>query len=654
MKNIVKAWTLAGAVGLVAFTSCGDFLDQSSPSEMFPGTVYNSEGYTQQALNRVYAGLVLDHTYGCRVPLNFAMNNDIELVDALDQATTTANSERGLCNYNAPNWDRLSTHWSEMFEIIENANLVIEGIRGSDIRENENMRHYLGEALTLRAMIYFDLIKHFGDVPMKLEPTRSDGSNLYLEKADRDAIMDTLLVNLDEAAELLPWAGEDSYTTEHCTKGFAYGLAARIALAEAGYSIRESRKEGYVDLSEKREGQLGYSDATYPTMRPDDQKRNELYHHALNCLDAIISGGRHQLNPSFENEWYRINQLTLDQTYYENIFEVAHGLNFSGEMGYTAGVRINTAGNPFGYSNSSGKVKLTAPFFWSFDPEDTRRDITCAPYELLDVTATQTMMGNKPFEIYVAKWDVRKMTEAWRAQNASVSAKTGYGINWVVMRYSDVLLMYAEVVNELYGPNGAGTCGMTAAEALTKVRERAFNGNAEKSAQYVAQVSGSKEAFFAAIVNERGWELAGEAVRKYDLIRWGLLIDKTVEMLDSYRTAIENDEYPRNLYYKVNADADAWNRIDYSSICWYEEPEVTTGYESVSFWGNVKKDGVIDDGNANYDALNYISSGIINYDKYNGFQGPAGQVVNRHLWPIHSVTINDSNGHLQNSYGFTF
>lgn len=48
------------------------------------------------------------------------------------------------------------------------------------------------------------------------------------------------------------------------------------------------------------------------------------------------------------------------------------------------------------------------------------------------------------------------MTEEWRAQNAAVSTKTGYGINWVVMRYSDVLLMYAEVVNELYGPNGSG------------------------------------------------------------------------------------------------------------------------------------------------------------------------------------------------------
>ena len=658
MKNIFKSIFLAGATGMVMLTSCSDFLDQSSPSEMFPENVYNTESYTKQVLNRVYAGLVLDHTYGCRIPLNLAMNTDVELVDALTETTVTADSERGLCNYNPTNWNRLPTNWSEMYEIIENANLVIEGIRASDIKDNQNMRYYLGEALTLRAMVFFDLVRNYGDIPMKMESTQTDGSNLYLGKTDRDVIMDQLLVDLEEAAGLLPWAGENGYTTEHCTKGYAYGLAARIALAEAGYSIRESSKAGYVNLSERREGQLGYSDVTYPTMRPGDEKRAELFRHALACLDAVILGGRHQLNPSFENEWERINQLTLDQTYQENLFEVAHGMNYSGEMGYTAGVRMNAVSTRFGFSNSSGKVKLTAPFFMSFDSQDTRRDVTCAPYELRDATSTQTMQSNAPFGIYVGKWDVRKMTDAWRSMNQGVSTKTGYGINWVAMRYSDILLMYAEVVNELYGPQGAGTCGKTAQEALAEVRERAFPASvhADKVTSYVASLI-SKEAFFEAIVDERAWELAGEAVRKYDLIRWGLLIDKTVEMLDTYRNAVVNDEYVSKLYYKENAAAENWYRIDYSSICWYEEPETkddaAAGWKNVNFWGNVKKDGAIDDTNTTYDAINYISNGLIKYDKYLGFQGPAN-IVNRHLLPLGATTISDSNGHLQNSYGFSF
>ena len=655
MKNIFKTFIIAGA-GLISFASCSDFLDQSSPSEMFPENVYASERMTEQALNKVYSGLTLDKTYGCRVPLNFSTNSDIELVDAIKKDDVEATGrDRGNSSYNTSSeWSEFNENWTRMYEMIENANLVIEGIRSSDIRENKAMKIYLGEALCLRSMIFFDLIRNYGDVPMKMQSTNTDGSNFYVGKTDRDVIMDALLVDLDEAAGLLPWAGEEGYNTERCTKGFAYGLAARIALFEGGYSIRESRKAGYVDLNEKREGQMGYSDGVYPTMRPSDEKRKELYEHALTCLDAIIGQGVHKLNPSYEDEWARINQLTLDGVYYENLFEVAHGLNYSGEMGYTAGVRMNGVSSQFGFGNSSGKVKLTAPFFMSFDPEDTRRDITCAPFELRGTTATQTMQ-NSPWGIYVGKWDVRKMSSSWLAVNQKATTKTGYGINWIVMRYSDVLLMYAEVVNELYGPNGAGTCGKTAVDALIEVRNRAFPeaNRTEKSSNYAHARATDKDTFFKAIVDERAWELAAEAVRKYDLIRWGLLIDKTVEMLDSYRNAINNGLYPSKLYYNEDSSASEWYKIDYSSICWYEEPENTANMKSVSFWGNVVSNGVVDTDNANYDALQWISSGLISYNKITGLQGtsPNG-VVNRHIFPIGRSTVNNSNGTLQNSYGY--
>ncbi len=659
MKKIYKTLMLSGAA-LFGLASCSDFLDQQSDSEMFPETVYESTTYAEEALNTVYSGLVLDHTYGCRLPLNFSMNSDIEIVDALTEANVNYDSERGNCNYNPSDWSRFANNWTQMYAMVENANLVIEGIRGSSIGDTEEMQGFLGEALCLRAMVLFDLIRHYGDVPMKMESTNSDGSNIYLPKTDRDVIMDSLLVDLEEAAEILPWAGEDGYTTEHCTKGFALGLAARIAMTEAGYSIRESAISGYVDLSAKSEGQgvntgsFPLSDTTYPTMRPGDSKRKALYEHALECLDNLIANGPHSLNPSYENEWYKINQLTLDESYYENIFEVAHGLNYSGEMGYTAGVRLSTQTAHFGYSNSSGKVKLTAPYFWSFDHSDLRRDITCAPYELNESTATQTLK-NAPWGIYVAKWDVRKMTESWLSMNQSVTSKTGYGINWVVMRYSDVLLMYAELVNELYGPTGSGSCGMTAQEALKAVRERAFDSadQAEKVTSYVAALT-SKEDMFNAIVDERAWEFGGEAIRKYDLIRWGLLVDKTVEMLDSYRIGVNDQIYPRKLYYKEDSSAEEWYKIDYSSICWYEAPENTADYSSISFWGAaLDSDTGTATANSNYDALQWISSGLVDYDVTTGLTGtsPDG-VVNRHLFRLQSNTISDSNGTLSNSYGF--
>ena len=90
-----------------------------------------------------------------------------------------------------------------------------------------------------------------------MERSQSDLSNAYLGKTDRDEIMDSLITDLEEIIPDLPWAGEDGYTTEHVTRGYAHGLLANIALTRAGFAIREKAKEGYI------EGEN--SDPVYPT-----------------------------------------------------------------------------------------------------------------------------------------------------------------------------------------------------------------------------------------------------------------------------------------------------------------------------------------------------------------------------------------------------
>ena len=411
MKKIISSFALT--MGMLSMVSCSDFLDKTSPSELNTESVYNSTYYTGLRINKIYGGLSDDRTYAQDFSIVMGLNTDCELIDALDNTTVHATGNyRGVMNYNVdPGFTNLDKVWTNMYKVIEDANLCIEGIRQSPLlnsgskSEVNTMKRYLGEALTLRAMVYFDLVRTFGDVPLKLESSKSDLSNAYMAKTDRDEVLDTLMNNLDEAIEYLPWADKvTGYTTEHTTKGYAHGLLAQIAMTRAGYVIREKAKDGYETAS--------YSDATYPTQRPGAAERKALFERALSHWTALITDGTHSLNPSFENEWELVNQLKLDQSYHENLFEIPLGENVSGELGYTVGVRLSGVTTKFGYGNSSGKLKLTAPFLYSFDKNDTRRDITCSNIEIKDddnSVTKENMKGNNPFEIYVGKWDARKM-----------------------------------------------------------------------------------------------------------------------------------------------------------------------------------------------------------------------------------------------------
>lgn len=649
MKHITKAFLFS--MGLMALTSsCSDFLDQTSPSELNKDNVYESVYYTSTAVNKLYGLMTEDATYSQYIPIVWGLNSDCEFVDASKVADfTNGASERGNMNYNAdPGWSRISNVWDGLYEIIENANNVIEGVNSSSLTsaggsDQRAMLRYKGEALTIRAMAYLDLIHFWGDVPLKLESSRPDLSNAYVGKTDRDAIMDTLIVNLKEAIEYLPWAGTSSdYTTERVTKGYAHALLANIALTRSGWAIREKAKDGYVTATEN-------SDPTYPTQRCDDATRKKMYELALENLTAVITSGRHKLNPSVEDEWYGLNQLQLDKEYQENIFEVPMGLSKSGELGYTVGIRISGASTYFGAKgNSSGKLGVTSTLFWSYDHNDLRRDITCSNLQLKETNGKikEDMLGNKPFALYCGKWDVRKMTEAWRQAAINAGASKWFtGINSVRMRYPQVLLMYAEVMNELAGPDGSytGDAGLTARQALAQVHERAFDEAHKAEAQaYIAGLPSDKAGFFNAIVDENAWELAGEGFRKFDLIRWNLLSKKIDQFKADYQKQL--NEYPEKIYFNYK-ETDYGTAIDMSSVTWYDKDLPNKGNEveqakykgSKDFWGKELTDGKASN---TKDLLPLISAGLNT------------PVKNRYLMPIASTTIATSNGKLRNSYGY--
>jgi len=659
MKKILGIAALSMSVML---TSCSDFLDQNSPSAMDKENVFNSTYFTGLEINKIYGDFGQDNMYGNRMTISYPANTDTELIDGLGSTNSKAASERGFMNYNgtAGGWDKLATTWTNIYGCIEYCNQAIDGIRNSKIADDTAMKRYLGEALTLRAMLYLDLVRLWGDVPYKTTPTKADLSDAYEGKTDRDIILDGLLEDLDEASKLLPWAGTGNYTTEHATKGYADALYAQVALTRAGYAIRESAKVGYENLP-------NFSDPTYPTQRPDAETRKGYYEKALVKLSEIIKSGIHGMNPSFKNEWQLLNARQLDQTYKENIFEIPMLLNVSGELGYTVGKRINGKTTEFGTKgNSSGKLCTTASLLYSYDKADTRRSVTCCPVLYAEYKGkTIEGIGDKdpakqkvnPFSIFIGKWRPEWMGEEWKTAARASADKVTTGVNVVKMRYPQVLLMYAEVMNELAGANGncEGDAGLTAIQALAMVHNRALkevNNDPSISGDFLtAAANHNKEQFLNDIAQENAWELTGEGARKWDLVRWGMLASKIAEAKADY--AQNCLVWPTTIYF--NYTDETKTRIDENSIAWYglENGKTEADYTGTATGCGFKDEEARDKDGSQYEAnLQWISAGLVGTSIDGTPIAPEHGILNRYILPIYTKTIADSRNTLANSYGF--
>lgn len=176
------------------------------------------------------------------------------------------------------------------------------------------------------------------------------------------------------------------------------------------------------------------------------------------------------------------------------------------------------------YGQGRNNASLCGLYPFTFDPRDLRLDITCVPYSY-DEELNQTVALGKSC---VSGWNIGKWSKLYM-NNLMTGSGDNTGINAIRMRYADVLLMFAEVENELSGPTAA------AKDALKTVRRRAFlpEDHAEMVEDYVDGL-GTKEQFFQAIMDERAWEFGGEGVRKYDLARWNKYGEVLVNLYNKF------------------------------------------------------------------------------------------------------------------------
>lgn len=593
---------LAGVV-----TSCD--MDAPTQSTLDESSVFSQYSLAESEIMSIHVSFCQTNSYRGRFLPYYGLNSDLETGSGTQPSYSKAMSyddKNSLWAYNtlATNGQMNTDNnaYAMFYEGIERANLAIQGIRKyGNIENNRDMAQLLGEALTLRALIYNDLIKAWGDVPARLQPNNAD--NVYMPRCNRDSIYKVLLADLKEAEDYCYWPNENVITksTERVSKSFVKGLRARIALYAGGYGLRG---DGY---RKSKDPELA-SDKMYAIAKQE-------------CID-IINKHCNTLG-SFEENFKKLCQDNVAAGG-ESLWEIPFASG-RGRVVYTFGIKHQTA-DQYTSQNQGGANGPLPYLYYDYDKDDIRRDITCIPYEwskeLVDGKSYQQLRG-------INKWCFGKLRYEWMKSERALSlGKNDDGVNWQYMRLADVYLMAAEAINALDNDQ------QTAWNYMKPVLDRALP--AAKVEALKAKYTANQEAFFNGIVEQRAFEFAGEMLRKADLVRWGIIDEKMAEakqkLTDLANRAGSYADLPLKLYYKNEGENIVVYGLNHGDTD--EEGAALEGYKSKQWFIDSKT-------NANLLTEDYINGLYVGTPSLNC------------LWPIWQTFIEKSNGLLNNdgNYG---
>ena len=549
-------------LAMLALTSCNDYLEVD-PATNVASTelVFGSDGEIRTALYGVYAKVCSDNLFGGKLYNDFQLNSDVDFYANSNEAAAGNQPRRFDVRSDAGN---VETLWNNLYSAVETANEFIFNLQNNGTYDEEtedaaseaadgtittvqvpkvtDVTQMMGEAKVMRAMFYHELLSYWGDIPFTLQSTY-ETDNLNPAITPRQEVSDALIADLKHAAEYM-YSDKDGKVAapERITKEAAYAMIARLALQAGGYSLNHDA-----------------NDATgYKMTRPSNYQ--DYYKTARDYAKKVIDAGGHALNKSFRDVF--VDECNFIVTTGDDaIFEIPFAKETNGNWGYAQGPTNGVdTGVDTDYSNSawgatSGGVRTTAFYGYSFDAKDLRRDYICGLWYYSN-QGLPTMRLD--YAMHNNKW-----SKLWNTNGLGKTTTGATGINFAYIRYADVLLMFAEAENELNGPTAA------AQEALKVVRRRAFasEDQAEKVDAYVAAAT-SKADFLKLVLDERKWEFAGENMRWKDLVRNNMYAEKIfftfldyyamteamagtssyIDMVEDYDNVVYSDVFVQSMY----------------------------------------------------------------------------------------------------------
>lgn len=325
-------------------------------------------------------------------------------------------------------------HWTALYTGIGRANILLANIDNNKSIDEDIRNKIRGETLFLRAYYYFLLVQFYGGVPLLLEPT-ANVNDIHKPRATAKEVYEQIVADMEKAEGLV-----DNIKTVgfggRVNKSAVRGILARVYLHMAGYPVRDVSK----------------------------------YERALFWAKSVIEDTQaaHSLNPNFSQIFINYAQDIYDIN--ESIWEVEFRGNGSdaylaeaGGVGYVNGpATTNTT-----IGTTINGIRTTAKLYTAYKEGDLRRDWTIANFTYVAATGAKTFATSTAVrDIYnrnSAKY--RREYELLLPKSASATPQ-----NFALLRFSDVLLMFAEADYEINGGPSP-----EAIEAVNKVRRRAWS-----------------------------------------------------------------------------------------------------------------------------------------------------------------------------------
>ncbi|MCB0822421.1 MAG: RagB/SusD family nutrient uptake outer membrane protein [Bacteroidales bacterium] len=473
-RKIFNKSIIAGLLTfMVFFNACTDKFVEVSPEYSIDSENYfNSQDDYYAALVAAYD--LLQTTYANVIVGEIASDNtlcggesptDVIGWQQIDDMTHT------------PTNSNLSDIWGWMYSGVQRTNYFMEFKDKIDFDGRDEM---VGEIRFLRAYYYFELVKWFGPVPMKVDERFKLGDETTIPRSSVSEVYSQIEADLQYAASVLPY---NPVQVGRATKGAAQALLGRAYLYQDKFT------------------------------------------EAADVLDQIIQDGYYSLVSDYSTIWENDGENGI-----ESIFEVQYtdveGAGFGCLQCSEGNVAVGFSGirgydGPMFTSGYSFNVPVQEAYN-AFETGDQRRDVTVLDIAAwADSTGAVYTTGNEHTGYFNRKYLPRK-----RSSLAQPDLNLTNPNNYRSIRYSDVLLMAAEAYNR------GGIDDSKARDYLNQVRERAF-GNANHN------ISSSGSELTDAIWRERRLELMGEGHRFFDLVRTG----KAAASIDGF-TSGKNEVFP--------------------------------------------------------------------------------------------------------------